>query len=110
MYIPTWVLPQEDLDNLMAAGAGATPYIIYAPGVPADPTTDPDSFDRKDCSLVLFEIDFGSDLGCHDKITVKTDKYYPLSLRPPTLLGTRRARLHSHRPRRHHPLSPGNYV
>jgi hypothetical protein len=47
-YIAAWVLPQEDLDNLMAIGAGAAPDIVYAPGVPADPTPDPDSFDRKD--------------------------------------------------------------
>jgi hypothetical protein len=28
-YIPALVLPQEDLDNLMAAGAGAALNIIY---------------------------------------------------------------------------------
>jgi hypothetical protein len=57
-YIPAWVLPQEDLDNLMAAGAGAAPDIIYALGVPVDPSPDPASFDRKDCALILFEIGF----------------------------------------------------
>ena len=55
-YIPAWVLPQEDLDNLMAAGAGTAPDIIYARGVAADPAPDIDSFNRKDCSLILFEI------------------------------------------------------
>jgi hypothetical protein len=36
-YILAWVLPKEDLDNLMAAGAELAPAIIYARGVPADP-------------------------------------------------------------------------
>jgi hypothetical protein len=31
-YIPAWVLPQEDIDSLRAAGAGAVPDIIYARG------------------------------------------------------------------------------
>ena len=57
-YIPEWVLPQEDLDNLRAARAGAAPDIIYARGVPVDPSPDPASFDRKDCALILFEIGF----------------------------------------------------
>ena len=34
--------------------------------------------DRKDCSLVLFEIGFCRDLGCHEKLAEKTDKYQPL--------------------------------
>jgi len=77
-YILAWVLPQEDLDNLRAAGAGAAPDIIYVCGVPADPTSDHDSFDRKDCSLVLFEIGVCRDLGLYDKRTKKTEKYHPL--------------------------------
>jgi hypothetical protein len=74
-YIPACVLPQEDLDSLRAAGAGATPDIIYARGVPADPTLDYGSFDRKNCFLILFEIRFCRDLGLHDKRTKKTEKY-----------------------------------
>jgi hypothetical protein len=74
-YIPAWVLPQEDLNNLVGAGAGAAPDIIYARGESTDPTPDPDSFDRKDCFLILFEIGFCRDLGCHDKLTKKTEKY-----------------------------------
>jgi hypothetical protein len=77
-YIPAWVLPQEDLDSLRAAGAGVAPDIIYARGVPADPTPEIDSFNRKDCSLLLFEIGFCRDLGCHKKRQEKTDKYNPL--------------------------------
>jgi len=68
----------------MAAGLGSAPDIIYARGVPADPTPDLNSFDRKDCSLILFEIGFCRDLGCHDKLTKKTEKY------PPLLCGLRR--------------------
>ena len=51
----------------MATGAGAAPDIIYARGVPADPSPEIDSFNRKDCSLILFEIGFCKDLGCHKK-------------------------------------------
>jgi hypothetical protein len=76
--ISAWVLPQEDLDSLMAARVGAAPDIIYARGVPADPTPDLDSFDRKVSSLILFEIGFSKDIGCHDKLTKKAEKYHPL--------------------------------
>ena len=77
-YIPAWVLPKEDLDSLMAVGAGATSDIIYARGVPTDPTLDPEFFACKNRSLVLFEIGFCRDLGCQEKLTNKTDKYNPL--------------------------------
>jgi len=71
-YIPVWVLPQEDLDNLMAAGVGAAPDIIYARGVPADPTPDLGSFDIKNGSLTLFEIGLCRDLGLQNKLAKKT--------------------------------------
>jgi len=77
-YIPAWALPQEDINNLLAAGARAAPDIIYARGVSADPSLDFDTFNRKDCALILFEVDFCRDLGCHQKYTEKTDKYLPL--------------------------------
>ena len=77
-YIPAWVLPQEDLDSLRAAGAGVAPDIIYARGVPAAPSPAIDSFNRKNCSLLLFEVGFGRDLGCHKKREEKTNKYNPL--------------------------------
>jgi hypothetical protein len=73
-YIPAWVLPQEDLSKLTAARAGAAPVNIYARELPLDPTPDPDPFDRKDFSLILFEISFCSDLGCQDKLAKKTEK------------------------------------
>ena len=38
-YIPAWALPQEDIDSLMAGGAGDAPDIVYAQGVPADPSS-----------------------------------------------------------------------
>ena len=62
-YIPAWALPQEDIDNLMAAGAGAAPDIIYARGVPADPSLDFDAFNMKECTLILIEVGFCLDLG-----------------------------------------------
>jgi hypothetical protein len=77
-YIPAWALPQEDIDNLMAAGARAAPDIIYARGMPADPSLDFDTFKRKDCTLILFEVGFCRDLGCHQKYTEKTVRYLPL--------------------------------
>ena len=55
-YISAWVLPQDDLDNMMATGAVAAPDIIYARGVQDNPSPDPTSFDRKDCALILFKI------------------------------------------------------
>ena len=73
-----WVLPPQDLDNLMATGVGAAPDIIYARGVPADPTPDLDSLNRKDCSLILFEIGFFRDLGFHEKHAKKTEKFHSL--------------------------------
>jgi hypothetical protein len=107
-YIPAWVLPQEDLDSLMAAEAGAAPNIIYARRLPIDPSPDPASFNRKDCLLVLFEICFCRQLGCQDKLSKKTEKYYPL------LCALRRywgrvdlVCIHPHRPRRQHPPRHG---
>ena len=77
-YIPAWVLPQEDLDKLMAAGAETAPNIIYAREVPADPSLEVDTFNGKDCSLILIEIGVCRDLGCHKKLKEKNDKYNPL--------------------------------
>ncbi len=62
----------------MAVGAGASPDIICARGVPAGPSPDPDSFDRNNCSFFLFEIGVRRDLGLQDKITKKTEKYHLL--------------------------------
>jgi hypothetical protein len=47
-------------------------------GVPTNLTPDPISFDGKDCSLILFEISFCGDLGCHEKLTSETKKYHSL--------------------------------
>ncbi len=87
-YIPAWVLPQENLNNLMVAGAGAALDIIfYAREVPPDPTPDPDFFERKDCSLILFEIGFCRGLGLQNMRTKKIDKYHP-SFLPYDNIGT----------------------
>ena len=57
------------------AGYGTAPDLIYARGVPDTPSPDPTSFDRKQCSLILVEIDFCKDLGCDVKFEKKTEKY-----------------------------------
>ncbi len=46
--------------------------------MPADPSPDLESFDRKDRSLILFEIGLCRDLGLHNKLAKKTEKYHPL--------------------------------
>jgi hypothetical protein len=67
--LPAWVLLQEGLDNLMATGAGAVLNNVYARrGVSADHTLNPDSFDLKNCSLIIFKTGFGRDLGYNDRL------------------------------------------
>jgi hypothetical protein len=46
--------------------------------VPADPTTDINFYDYKDCFFILFEIGFCRGLGRQDKLIKKTEKYHPL--------------------------------
>ena len=98
------VLPQEDLDSLMAAGAGVAPDIIYARRVPADPFPQIGSFYRKGCSLILFEISLlmqGPLLP--QEAQEKNRQMQPLGDHAPTILGEGRPRMHPHRPRRHNP-------
>jgi hypothetical protein len=54
------------------------PDIVYARGVPVDPSLDIDAFNMKDCSLILIEVSFCRDLGCNQKYTKKTETYLPL--------------------------------
>ncbi len=65
---------KKKLDNLMAAGAGAAPEIIYVQGVSIDPSPDLNSFNRKKCSIILIEVGFCKDLACHEIYTQRTDK------------------------------------
>ncbi len=60
---------------MRAVGAGVASDITYARGVPADPSPEIDSFNRKDCSFLLFEVGFCRDLGCRKKREEKSDKY-----------------------------------
>ena len=46
--------------------------------MPADPSPEIDSLNRKGCSLILFEIGVFMDLGCYKKIREKPDKYNPV--------------------------------
>ncbi len=61
-----------------AAGHGTSPNLIYARGIPETPSPDSTSFDRKECTLIIFEIGFCKDLGCDVKSDKKTEKYSPL--------------------------------
>ena len=70
--MPAWVISQEDLEEFKGGGAGAAQNVIYAHRVPANSTPNPESFDRKDGSLILFEIELCKDLGCHEKLAEKT--------------------------------------
>ena len=89
----------------MAAGAGAAQDVIYARAVVlVDPSPDPASFDRKDCSLVLFEIGlcmYGPRL---PRQAHQEDREVPPpSLRHTAIMETRRPRVHPiYRPRKHH--------
>ena len=72
--IPEWILPLETQDALVAAGHGTAPDLIYNRGVPDTPEPDPTTFDRKNCTLLVSEIFFCRDFGCHERLQVKTDK------------------------------------
>jgi hypothetical protein len=71
--------------------AGSAPEFVYAREVLAPPPPPHfESFNRKDCSIILFEIGgFYMYSGCHKKLTSKAEKYHTLTLRStPLLLGT----------------------
>jgi hypothetical protein len=76
--IPAWILPLETQDALFAAGHGTAPDLIYARGVPDTPEPDPTTFDRKNCNLIVNEVFFCRDFGCHERRQEKTAKYIPL--------------------------------
>ena len=76
--IPEWILPLETQEALFREGHGTAPDLIYARGVPDSPAPDPSTFDRKQCILLLIEIGFCQDFGCHKRRQEKTAKYAPL--------------------------------
>ncbi len=76
--IVDWVLPHETHDALFRAGHGTAPDLIYAKRIPDTPSPDPNIFNRKKCNLILIEVGFCRDFGCHTKIQKKTTKYAPL--------------------------------
>ena len=83
--IPDWVLPLGETQSIVQAGHGTAPYLIHARGVLDSPSPDPTSFDRKQCTLSIVEIDFCRDLGCDIKIKKKTEAYF--SSRPSGNIG-----------------------
>jgi hypothetical protein len=76
--LPEWILPLETQEALFRAGHGTAPDLIYVRGVPDTPSPDPHIFDRKKCNLILLEIGFCQDFGCHKRLQEKTAKYAPL--------------------------------
>ena len=80
-YIPSWVLPADELSSLISQGLGAAPDLIYARGIPPSISslTNPPPFDRMRCTLTLIEVGFCRDLGCQAKLAEKTQKYEPLA-------------------------------
>ncbi len=48
---------------------------------------DSTTFDRKKCNLILIEVGFCLDFGCHVKLQEKTAKYAPLVTAPKALWG-----------------------
>ena len=73
-----WVHSTEETQELYSAGHRTTPDLIYARGVLDSPHSDPTSFNKKLCTLIVVEIGFCRDLGCGTKIETKTKKYSPL--------------------------------
>ncbi len=63
---------------MFQAGHGTSPDLIYASGATNAPTPNPTSFDKKQCTLVIVDIDFCRNLGCDLKIEKNTKKYPPL--------------------------------
>jgi hypothetical protein len=63
---------------LFEAGHGTAPDLIYARGVPDSPDPNPNTFDRKQCTLIIIEIGFCRDFGCVEKLEEKSSKYAPL--------------------------------
>ncbi len=47
-------------------------------GVPDSTSSDPTSFKKKICTIIIVKIGFCRDLGCEDKIVAKTNKYSSL--------------------------------
>ena len=77
-YIPPWILSTEQTNKLRHQGLGVTPDLIYARGVPNVPNPNPSSFNKAECTLLLIEVGFGSDLNLKAKLEEKTLKYQPL--------------------------------
>ena len=73
--IPEWVLPHETHDALFAVGYGTALDLSYARGVPDTPLPDPSTFNRRKCNLILVEVGFCRDFGCHTMHQEETAKY-----------------------------------
>ena len=59
-------------------GHGTAPDLIYARGVPDTPAPDKNTFEKKQRILIIIEIGFCQNFGCHKRLQEKTTKYAPL--------------------------------
>ena len=98
--IPVWILTLETQEALFREEHGTAPDLIYARGVPDTPAPDQHTFDKKQCILIIFEIGFCEDFGCHKWLQEKTAKY---RCRSKGGVGEGGIRGHPRRPRGHHP-------
>ncbi len=64
--------------NFFCNGHGTAPDLMYTWGVLDPSFLDPISFDKKNCTIVIFEMGFCKDLGCDTNLAMKTEKYSPL--------------------------------
>ena len=76
--IPDSILALETQETLFRAGLGTARDLIYARGVPDTPSPDPSTLESKKCNLILIEVEFYQDFGCHKRLQEKTAKNAPL--------------------------------
>jgi len=73
-----WILSLETQEALFREEHGTAPDLVYVRGVPDTPAPDQNTFDRKQCIMIIIEIGFYQDFGCHKRLQEKTVKYAPL--------------------------------
>ncbi len=66
--ISGWILPLETQEALFKERHETAPDLIYARGIPETLSPDPNTFIRKKFNLILLEIGFCRDFGCHERL------------------------------------------
>ncbi len=72
------MLPIEETHELFSRGHGTTPDLIYAMMVPDSPSPDPNTFDKKKCTLIPLETSLCRNFVFDNNIAKKSEKYSPL--------------------------------